>query len=257
MAGRCTRDARSQRTGLSRTAVITAVFLASVVAVVSADDQAPRVPGREISLPKDEIWESFLAYLVGLIRADLYAALNREDLEGMFPEFGNGASAPFRLMQTVARQRTADPDHAALVFEFSRDVHVPVPFGLFGYYPISINASSRVTVRESRFSSKTFRRKSGVDFELSPVYEYRIVAGSGGMVFDEWLSVLSARLLDDFTIKAGSFFTYQGEWHGFIVGLSRGGKIVPWLFNLKRMRLVLPLPDGLYDMATQLVGEGE
>jgi hypothetical protein len=256
MIGRFPRTARLRRTGLPHTVVVAVFFIVSVLAAVSADDRAPRAPGREISLSKDEIRESFLAYLAGLIRADLPATLTREDLVHLFPELSGETSSSFQLMQTVARQRTADPDHASLVFEFASDIHVPVPFGIFGYYPSSINASSRVTLRESRFSSKVYQRKSGAVVELSPFYEYHVIEGFGGMVFDEWLSVLSARLLDDFTVQAAALFTYRGEWHGLIVGVSRRGRIVPWLFNLKRMRLILPMPDGLYDLAMQLIGEG-
>jgi hypothetical protein len=229
-------------------------LLVTCASALHAEDPSGPVPGREIGLPKTEIGEDFLGYLVGVIRADLSARLRRADLVRLFPELRALASASsFQLMDTVARQETGDPGHAQLVFTFTRDMHVPVPFGLFGYYPIAINASSVVSLRETRSPVRVIHPRSGTPYALAPDYEYRVVQGSGGMEFDRWLVVLSAGFLDDFTVHSAAVFVYRGDWHGMVVGRSRGGRTIPWLFNLKRMRLVLPLPDGFSDYAELLV----
>jgi hypothetical protein len=141
-----------------------------------------------------------------------------------------------------------------LVFSFSGDLHVPVPFVVPWYHPISIDASDTVVLGESRLPLLSLRDEDGSEAMLAPVFEYRIREGSGSIHFDDWLIVLSAGFLDDFSVRGAALFTYRGEWHGLIAGKNPRGRVVSWLFNLKRMRLVFPLPRDFYGLAADLTG---
>ncbi len=231
--------------------LLTAVLL-FCPATAGGQDRAAAYPGREAGLPKTEIEETFLAYLAGVIRADLPAELGHADLLDLFPEFRAQPTSAFQLLQTVARRR--GDDRARLVFSFSGDLHVPVPFVVPWYHPIEINASETVVLGETRMSTVSLMADSGAPVVLSPVFEYRMEQGAGRIHFDDWIIVLSAGFLDDFSVGGAALFGYRGEWHGLIAGRNPRGRTVCWLINLKHLRLVFPLPREFQTLAGSLLG---
>jgi hypothetical protein len=242
------------RGGTGRIVLVASFFLG--VAALHGEVREQSVPDKRLSLPKDVIAESFLAYLVGLIRADVPAELSRNALLALFPEFQGKNSTPFQLISRVARLSAEGADRPPrLLFSFSDELHVPVPFVVPWYHPITIDASDTVILRETRRASRTFGSESGDDVVLAPVYEYRMEKGSGRIHFDDWLIVLSGGFLDDFTVQGAALFIYKGEWHGLIAGRNPRNRVIAWLFNLRRMRLVFPLPRELRGLASDLIGE--
>ncbi len=231
-----------------------AAWLLFSVTAARAQGGWPSVPGREVSLPKQEIDESFLAWLTGVIRSDLSADLDHGELLDLFPEFRRESTSAFQLLYRVARRIASGTEPPQLIFSFSGDLHVPVPFIVPWYHPISIDASNTVILGESRLPLLTLREDDGTSDVLAPVFEYRIREGSGGIHFDDWLIVLSAGFLDDFSVRGAALFTYRGEWHGLIAGQNPKGRVVSWLFNLKHMRLVFPLPREFMELAADLMG---
>ena len=239
--------------GVGRSVLVTAFFLS--VATLHGEGREHPVPDRRLSLPKDAIDDSFLAYLVGLIRADISAELSRDALLALFPEFQGKNSTPFQLLARVARLSAEGARQPRLLFSFSDDLHVPVPFVVPWYHPITIDVSDTVVLRETRRAARTLGIESGDAVVLSPVYEYRMETGSGRIHFDDWLIVLSGGFLDDFTVRGAALFGYKGEWHGLIAGKNPRNRVISWLFNLKRMRLVFPLPREFRGLASDLIGE--
>ena len=94
----------------------------------AAEGQDSLAPGREVSLPKEQIGERFLAWLAGAIQRDLPVNLDRDGLAEMFPEFQGKAQSPFQLLATVRRRTDGMARPARLIFSFSGPLHVPVPF---------------------------------------------------------------------------------------------------------------------------------
>jgi hypothetical protein len=216
------------------------------------------VPERSISIPKREIYENFLAYLTGIIHADVPADLSRESLVALFPELQRMGDTPFRLLARVARLSAEGKGKPPrLLFSFSGDLHVPVPFVVPWYHPITIDASDTVVMVETRVVSLPLDRGTDGEAVLSPVYEYRMETGSGRIHFDDWLIVLSAGFLDDFTVRGAALFRYENDWHGLITGRNPKNRVISWLFNLKRMRLVFPFPRELLGFARELIGDSQ
>jgi hypothetical protein len=228
------------------------LLCALLAAPASVHGQLIHGPGREVSFPRQQIGESFLAWLAGAIQEDLPAGVDRRDLQDMFPEFRGKSETAFQLMRTVERQTAVAAAPPRLIFSFSGPLHVPVPFVVPWYHPISIDASDTVVLTEERIASRVLPGEGDRDVVLSPLYLYRVRSGFGGIHFEEWLTVLSAGLLTDFTVKGAALFRWRGEWHGFICGSSPRGAVVSWLFNLTRMRLVFPQPRQYTRLARDL-----
>jgi hypothetical protein len=229
------------------------ILLLAVQATLPGQEAVHAIPPRELSMPKDEVWESFLGYLIGLLNADVTFELEHDDLLSVLPEFRARRNDPFELMRHVAR-RPGHGRQADLSFAFTGNLHIPLPVGILGYHPVFVSASETVVLEESRFDVKTIRPGAPDEAALSPALEYRMADGYGRFTFAPWLIFLSGGLLDDFSVKGVAIFKYRGTWEALMAGASRGGKVVCWLFDLKRMRLLLSIPPALLDFGAELAG---
>jgi len=237
----------------SKATLAAAILFLLIAGALSGQETSHWVPPRELSMPKDEIWESLLGYLVGLIDADVSFALSGSDLLSVLPEFKARRGDPFELLKEVARRPGAQ-GHARLSFSFPDALHIPLPVGFLGYQPISVSASQTVVLEEYSFASRSILSAPQVEDVLSPDFEYRLAQGYAQFNFAEWLVYLTGGFLDDFSVKGVAIFRYRGTWHALMAGVSRGGRVVCWLFDLKRMRLVLSIPKPLLELAAELVG---
>jgi hypothetical protein len=218
-------------------------------------DSPPRpYPDRQIDLPAQEIDEIFLRYLAGVIRADVPADLRRQDLFDLFPEFREIESATFHLLARVARLAAAVDGHARLLFSFDHDLLVGVPFVFPWYKPVTIQASQTVVLAETRRDSRALERGSGASTILSPLYEYRMERGGASVHFQAWMIALSAGLLDTFSIRGAALFGYRGSWHALLCGRNPRDRLVCWLYDLRRMRPVIPVPREFIAYAAELAG---
>jgi hypothetical protein len=209
------------------------------------------IPPRELSMPKTEVWESFLGYLIGLLNAGVHFELEHDDLWSVLPELRARRNDPFELMRLVAR-RSAPGGPADLSFSFVGALHIPLPVGVLGYHPVFVSASETVVLEESRFDAKIMRPGTPDEATLSPDLEYTMTEGYGQFTFAPWLIFLSGGFLDDFSVRGVALFKYNGTWEALMAGASTGGKVVCWLFDLKRMRLLLTVPPALLDLAGEL-----
>ncbi len=228
--------------------MVVLMWLAAGVAAAGLDDP---LPDRSLSLPKSEISEDFLAYLTGVISADAYVDLDRDQLSAMFPELRGDPSRPFHILERVARTRSASGP-ADLVFTLSGEVHVPIPLGLLWYHPISVHASEVVRLGEIRHESRITHDRNGEPVALSPAFEYRIVDGEAQLHVDSWLIFLTGGFLDEFSVRGAALFRYQEDWYGMVAGVNPRGRTLCWVFDLTRMRLVVSLPDAFRELASAL-----
>ncbi len=233
---------------------VTAVFLFLVLLGLlplqaQAVDQP--VPPRALAVPSSEIEESFLAYLTGLIEADVQFALDTDGLLAALPEFRARRGDPFYILREVARGRSSDGE-ATISFGFPGDRIFPLPVGLFGYHPISVSVSHSVVLAEQRFPSRSLGAGADGTRVLSRDYEYRVVDGYARFHFDDWLVFLTGGFLDDFTVTGVAIFMDRGEWRALLAGRGRGGKVKCWLFDLRRTRLILRVPAPLLELASAL-----
>ena len=221
-------------------ALVAASFL--IAASAAADDGGR--PGREILLPSEEVKDTFLGYLVGLIENDVAARLDREYLLGILFELRDAPT--FQLISEIAWFHGEGLEARLLSFTFNGELHFPVPLELFGRPPASIDASSMIVLREEPWGG-------GSDPLGGPFHRFSVEQGYASVDFAEWLDVLADSLLDDFSVAAVALFTYRGRRHAMLVGRGERGQAVPWAFDLSRNRIMFPLPERLYDLADLLL----
>jgi hypothetical protein len=208
-------------------------------------------PPRSYSVPKEQIPESFLGYLVGLIDADVQFSVDSERLLAVLPEFKGRKGDPFELMKEVARRQ--EPDRpTALSFRFPDDLVIPLPVGIFGYYPITVSVSRVIVLEERRFPSRIAGDIARGAELLSRDYEYRVSEGHARFHFDGWLVFVSGGFLEDFSVEGAAIFQDRGEWRALIAGRGRTHPVVCWLFDLMRTKLILSVPSPLLDVASGL-----
>jgi hypothetical protein len=230
-------------------ALLVVVMVSSVRLQCAFADSTPS--GGEYRMPRDEIGDDFFSFLVALEDSGDEISLDKSGLHLQFPAINERNSSLFGYVQQIDRR--TDTDHAELQFSFLDDLRVPVPFGILWYHPISIDMSGIVLLRESRSASRTLTKKGGQQVVLSPEYELRLERGHASIRIDAWLTVLTVGLLADFSFEAISLFKNGGVWYGLLAGRGPGNRLVSWLYDLKAMRVVLPLPDEFAPLASDLV----
>jgi len=222
-----------------------------LIGVPQLPAQELAAPSRAYSVPKKQIPESFLGYLVGLIDADVQFSVDSRGLLAVLPEFKGRSGDPFQLLKEVAR-REGPGRPMALSFRFPDDLRIPLPLGIFGYHPISVYVSRTIVLEERRFPARSLGDISGGSRLLSPDYEYRVSEGYARFQFDDWLVFLSGGSLADFSVHGLAIFQDKGEWRALIAGSGPARPVVCWLFDLLRTTPVLNVPPPLLDLASEL-----
>lgn len=244
------RSAARRPRGSLREPIAAAAFCL-LIGVPRLPAQELAVPSRAYSVPKKQIPESFLGYLVGLIDADVQFSLDSQRLLAVLPEFKGRAGDPFQLLKEVARRQGAGRD-ASLSFRFPGDLRIPLPLGIFGYHPISVYVSSSIVLEERRLPSRSLDGVTAGPQSLSPEYEYRVSEGYARFQFDDWLVFLSGGALENFSVRGLAIFQDRGEWRALIAGSGQVRPVVCWLFDLMRTTPILKVPDPLLDLASEL-----
>lgn len=223
---------------------VACVAVALLAAVAAAADDGPgggAPPGREVMMGRDEVWDTFLAYLVGIIERDAVARVDGEWMREILVEVRD--SPGLRRIAEVAWQRGAEPGSRRLSFAFDGDLHYPMPLDIFGYHPGSIDASRTIVLREERRGGPP-----------AGAFHWLVLEeGHATVDFDEWLDVLAGPLLDDFTLAGVALFTLRGRWHAMLVGRGDRRQAVTWVFALDRTRILFPAPRIFSDLADRLL----
>lgn len=219
--------------------------LAAPAAFAEAGLKSP--PGREILPPREQVWETFLGYVVGLIRTDTAARAEFSYLLEILPELD--VKETYRRISYVEWGDSRLAGARALTFGFDGDLEYPIPLSILGYHPGSISASAVIGLRE-------IGRGIGGRILAGPYHLFVVERGYARIVFDAWLDALAGSLLDTFTLEALALLTYQGELHALLVGRGVRGQSVPWAVNLARNKVKFPVPNEFRTVADQLLLSG-
>jgi hypothetical protein len=201
-------------------------------------------PGKEVLLSREEVKDSFLGYVIGLIQTDTAARVDRDYILELLPEL-EGFPGLQRIRE-VGWQASGDPAGPALSFSFDGELDYPVPISIFGYHPGSIRASRAIVLRE-------VQRGSGGDALAGPFHLFEVEQGYARVDFDEWLDVVAGRLLDDFSLAAIEILTFHGRWHALLVGRGARDQPVAWVLDLSRNQIVFPVPRELASHAGRIL----
>ena len=229
---------------------IAAFALASGGGPLNAQD---RLPGREICLPSDEIKDPFLSFVVGVVRTDTEFELDSLYLTELFGEYAGASAIPFEEIEKVSRRRSGISGRDQLSIDFKAPISYPIPFSILGYHPGSMLTSQELVLRA--VDALAFPSAFTEAFGQSGAYVYEISQGFVFFDLDRWLDILLGKLLDDILLRAVIILTYRGDWHGLLSGYSNSGRMVSGAFNLRRNRIVFPVPATLREAGTAVLRE--
>jgi len=163
----------------------------------------PLFPGRAASLPKTQVFDTFLGYFAGLVVSDALGYADTSYLHMLMPEFDSFLSLSFEQIRRVSRSRSDAGTQVAV--RFSAPMTLPIPFKVLWDTPGTIHATSTVAARETRIAA--------AEGGLSPVYVYDVVEGELRIDFDPWLDGLLGRAVDDVSIRRALLFRLDGRWY--------------------------------------------
>ncbi len=199
-------------------------------------------PGREISLPPREVKDSFFAYVLGIIKADIDVELDAAAMREVLTEFRTSLDLPFDLIARVSQRRASEPDARIVEIGFAGPVTIPIPFSILGYHPGSVRASETVRFHETRSTYPDGRQGATAD---APVFRLAVESGALLIDMDQWLDDLFGDYVDDLPVQNMVLFTWKGEWMGLLQGLGYKGQSLRAFFNFRRNRIVFPIPAEL------------
>lgn len=221
--------------------ILLAVVICSLP--LCADNSVEKPPGREVSLPKNEVRDSFFAYILGIINTGIDLDVDNKQMREILTEFKSSLHMPFGLIVRV--RQTTDPSNGirTIGLDFQHDVNIPIPFSLLFYHPGRIVASQNLVFTVTR-STLEDPAAHGV---TSPVFDLALTKGSVLVTIDGWLKVvMSAHHLEDTRIQHIVFFQWRSEWVGlFESALRKTGQEHRSYFNLARNAIVFPVPNAL------------
>jgi hypothetical protein len=224
-----------------RLSIVVSIVFVSIRAV---QPQTGGPPGREISLPPDQVKDSFFAYAIGILVSGLEVEMSNQDLRDILTEFKTYVNLPFDLIQTVRQGR--DPITGEMEFSifFNASVKIPIPFAFLGYHPGSILATQELRFIESRPDLSISPDPS----PASPIYVLRLTTGLAMVDVDDWLIFLLPRIVDDLYVDLFAIFRYKGTWYCLLSGMGKRGEQIREYFDFTRNRIVFPIPKDLEEI---------
>ncbi|OHD70315.1 MAG: hypothetical protein A2177_04075 [Spirochaetes bacterium RBG_13_68_11] len=216
-----------------------ALLVAGGAAASHADPR--QGPGREVSATPAEVKDTFFAYVVGILRENADADVDREFLRGILGEFRASVSLPFEQLATMTYRSGGREAAHELRLGFQGPMRVPIPFSLLGYHPGDLVSSAEVRFTGLRYGE--VRLPSGA--LLSPVYTFSVNEGWVIIDVDTWLDVLLGDLVDDIAVSELVVFRWRREWRCLMVGTGRKGQLISGVLNFRTNGIAFPLPREL------------
>ncbi len=221
------------------------VFLWMVTARLFPDGPPPR-PGREVSLPADEVKDTFFAWVIGVVRTGVEVDMDNAALMDVLTEFKTHFDLPFDKIERVVQRRGISEAGGWLSIIFTeQDVRIPIPFSFLGYHPGAILASQTVTFSETRTVLP-----NAVDPRFTePLFLLPLSEGYVTIKVDDWLKFLFPTLVDDLYVSFFAIFRSRGDWICLLSGMGGKGKPVREFFSFTHNRIIFPIPAELAELA--------
>jgi hypothetical protein len=237
-------------------AIALSCLLGAISAPVFAQDQEPTAPaterpGREVSLPPDEVKDTFFAYVLGIITSGREVDVDNAHMREILTEFKSTLHVPFDLIDRVTQHTDPETGACTIGVEFTRDVVIPIPFALLFYHPGTIEADKDLVWQVSR---AVFN--SGTGEGLVPVFDLSLWRGGVQVNIDDWLEALFSASLEDTWIHHIIFFRWNGDWIGLLEGAGRRmGRVLRAYFDFTKNTILFPTPQDLEKVGRILVDE--
>jgi hypothetical protein len=208
-------------------------------------------PGREVSLPANEVKDTFFAYVMGIITRGLEVNVDNAQMRDILTEFKSTLAVPFDLIDRVTQHTEPDTGERTIGLEFTRDVIIPIPFALLFYHPGTIQADKDLVWKVDR---AVFNGGTGEG--PVPVFDLALWQGSVQVNIDDWLEVLFSASLEDTWIHHIIFFKWKGDWVGLLEGAGRRtGRVLRAYFDFTRNTILFPPASDLEKAGRALVDE--
>ena len=211
----------------------------------------PTAPGREVSLPANEVKDTFFAYVLGIITAGHEVDVDNAHMRDILTEFKSTLDVPFDLIDRVTQHTDPETGMCTIGVVFTRDVDIPIPFSLLWYHPGSIEANQELVWQVQH---GVFNPGDGGD--PVPVFDLVLWRGSVEVNIDDWLEALLSASLEDTWVHHIIFFQWKGEWIGLVEGAGRRtGRAMRAYFDFTKNTILFPTPADLEKIGRTIVDE--
>lgn len=200
-------------------------------------------------MPPGEVKDAFFAYVLGIIRAGIDVDVDGADMRSVLAEFSSSLDLPFDLITRVSQTRVPGSPERAVTLAFRSAVSIPIPFSFLGYHPGSIRASQKLRFAVAPVGYADPRAPG----HRLVAYDLAVSSGSLLIDVDEWIDILFGDAIDDLLVRHLVFYTWRGEWTCLLEGSGRKGQSLRGYFNLKRNRIMFPIPADHDALARSLV----
>ena len=210
---------------------------------------AEDLPGKEISLPESQVSDRFYSYLIGLVDADVCGVIDDRQLDKVLKDYRGKTAIPFEKITAIRRECAAGSTVRDVSIAFRGNLKTPVPYGILGYHPGSVTASTTVDFLEWYNPSQKISLSKQESIELSQVFVFGVYRGWAVVDIDSWVDKVLGDLLDDTRIVVMVLFKYKGEWHGLAAGYGPSGEGRSGIFNFHTNEILFPTPRELQVLA--------
>jgi hypothetical protein len=216
------------------------------------------LPAAEAALPDPlpldrQVKDPVFAVLLGLIRANLYGSLTREQLEKELSRQSGRTRLPYRRFQELTRTAGPGPQTAQVTLSLDRDLDEPIPYAILWYHPGRFTTSRRCFFREWMLGSLTLplpaRGGEAAAVTLEDVHLFALDHGRIAVDIDGWLDRLMGSALDDTVVTGIVLFRRDGRWLAVAMGYNDDGKSRSGTFDFGADRIVFPLPNEMKAVA--------
>jgi hypothetical protein len=215
---------------------------------------APGRPGREISLPPNEVKDTFFAYVLGIIKSGVEVDIDNPAMRAILTEFKSALNLPFDLVARVTQHAAPGTGTRIIGLDFLTDVVIPIPFSLLFYHPGSITSDRTLTFAVNRSTYAD----PGSPGAPAAVFDLVLTGGRVLVDVDDWLEWLFSASIEDTWIRHIVFFTWRGDWIGELEGTGRRtGRQLRAFFDFTKNKILFPEPSELAGIGHMLVPDAQ
>jgi len=180
-----------------------------------------------------EILDPAFAFLVGVVEHDLLGVWTGEEIRAFVAASGRSSRLPVDHLQRVERrpargsevhERRGARVERIWILTLDREIHLPMPYSIFGYHPGSLLIARNLVLSEWDLGHPILRtRREGKArvCRVTGLRALRIDSGWVAMDVDAWLDRLLGNRLDDAWSEGLVLCRVQGRLHGLTAARNR------------------------------------